>query len=238
MSRITTVVFDMYETLAQNKRGHWIDTFRGICRTQGISIDAETLYREWKIPEMAFREQRLNLEEPEKSPPFKTYQEAWRDCFAEVFARLGIQGDAAAAAADAIRDMGLREPYADALEALPEIQAGWRTGVLSNADDGYLLPLLERLGWRFDAVLSSEKARAYKPLPSPFEQVMEVLGVGPQEAVYVGDTMYDDVLGAKNVGMRAVWVSRDGAEADHRYPRPDYQVRSLRELPGILRSAS
>ena len=238
MSEITTVVFDVYETLAHNNTGLWIDTFRMICRAQRLDYDPQSLYEEWKALEMGFRKERLNLEEPEKSPPFKTYEKAWHECLEAVFSKLGLNGDAAAAVQHIIRDMGLREPYQDALEALPALQAGWRTGVLSNADDSYLNPLLDRIGWKFDAVLSSEGARAYKPLPSPFRQVMSVLRVGPEEAVYVGDTLYDDILGARGVGMRTAWINRHGASLDPRFPSPDYQLRGLKELPGILQAVS
>jgi 2-haloalkanoic acid dehalogenase type II len=235
---ITTIIFDVYETLAHNNPGLWIETFRRICRAQGLEIDHQVLYREWKALEIGFRQERQNLEEPEKSPPFKSYQEAWRDCFSRAFSRLSLEGDAAAAAKDAIRDMGEREPYQDALEALPAIQSRWRTGVLSNADDDYLFPTLARAGWKFEAVLSSEEARAYKPLPSPFRQIMDRLGVGPEEAMYVGDTQYDDVLGAGGVGMRTAWVNRHGASLDPRLPDPDYEIRSLVELTEIAQSAS
>ena len=234
MSNITTIIFDVYETLAHNETGLWIGTFGRICRDQGLNIEAQDLFDQWKQREMVFRRDRLNLEEPESSPPFKTYEEAWRDCFLTVFAELGLDGDAVAAAKYAIHDMGLREPYQDALEALPEIQARWRTGILSNADDAYLFPLLSRLDWTFEVVLSSEGARAYKPLPAPFVQVLGALGVTPEEAVYVGDAPYDDVVGAKGVSMRVAWVNRNGAARDANLPKPDYELRSLVELLDIL----
>ena len=144
------MIFDMYETLVYNNSGLWIDTFGAICHKQGLGIGPEELYREWKALEMGFRRDRPNLQEPDKSPPFKSYEQAWRECFARAFSKLGLEGDAGSAARDAVRDMGLREPYQDALQALPVIQTHWRTGLLSNADDGYLFPLLERRGWEFE----------------------------------------------------------------------------------------
>ena len=231
---ITAVIFDMYETLARNPSDLWLETFKNICLAQGLDVDYRLLFQEWKSLEMVFRKERMNLEAPEQSPPFKTYGEAWSDCFVQAFDKLGLKGDAAVAAGDAVRDLGQREPYPDAKEALPVIQAGWRTGVLSNADNGFLFPLLENLGWQFETVLSSEQARAYKPLPAPFLQVLEKLGVEPGEVVYVGDSLYDDILGAKGVGMRAAWVNRYGAERSSKYPRPDFEIRSLTELPEML----
>ena len=238
MTKITTVIFDVYETLAHNDVGEWIDTFGRISRVQDLGMDPEYLYQEWKALEIVFRKERLNLEEPEKSPPFKSYEEAWRDCFDQVFSRLGLAGDAVAAAKEAVRDMGMREPYQDAVEALPVIQARWATGVLSNADDNYLFPLLSRTGWKFESVLSSEGARAYKPLPSAFWQIMEKLGVVPDEAIYVGDALVDDVLGAKGVGLSVAWVNRRGGLPAPQIPEPDYEIRSLGELPEILQAVS
>ena len=238
MSKITTVIFDVYETLAHNNSGLWLETFRDICRTQRLLVDPVSLYRDWKELEMGFRRDRLNLEEPENGPPFKSYEDAWRDCFVGAFGKLSLFGDAAAAARKTIVDMGVREPYSDALEALPEVQARWKTGVLSNADDGYLHPLLDRIGWQFPVALSSEGVGAYKPLPAAFQRVLTELGVGAEEAVYVGDTLYDDILGAKGVGMRSAWINRDGAAHDPLMPVPDFEIRSLTELPALLEAAS
>ena len=234
MSKITTVLFDMYETLAVNNTGLWVETFAGICQKQELAIPGDELYREWKALEMGFRQDRLNLAEPEKSPPFKSYEEAWRDCFISVFSKLGLRGDADAASRDTVRDMGLRDPYTDALEALPLIQSRWKTGLLSNADDGYLLPVLERTGWEFEAVLSSEGALAYKPHPGPFHQILGMMGVAAGDALYVGDTLYDDVLGAQSVGMQAAWINRHGATLDPKMPSPDFEVSSLTQLPELL----
>ena len=234
MSRIVSVIFDVYETLAQNYTWQWIDTFRRICRVQSLDVAPEDLYREWKALDLIFRRDKLNLEEPESGPPFKSYEEAWRDSFIEAFRRLRLAGDAVAAAKETIVDMGLRAPYGDALEALPLIQARWRTGVLSNADDGYLLPVLERTGWEFEAVLSSEGALAYKPHPGPFHQILGMMGVAAGDALYVGDTLYDDVLGAQSVGMQAAWINRHGATLDPKMPSPDFEVSSLTQLPELL----
>ena len=234
MTRISAVVFDMYETLVPNPESSWISLFGEICRTQGLAVDSRELYAQWKTLETGFRRTRLNLEEPGKSPPFKSYQEAWRDCFARIFTRLKLDGDAAAAARAAIYSLSLKDPFEEVPLALAAVQKRWKTAVLSNSDNGYLLPLLDRLKFRFQAVLTSEMVGAYKPHPLPFRRILEKLTLEPQEAVYVGDSAFDDVLGAKGVGMGAVWVNRRGESLENGLPRPDYQVSSLTELSGIL----
>jgi len=230
VSRITTLLFDVFETLLVNRRWQWDATFEAICRSQGLPIDPDRLHREWTAHEGAFREARVNLEDPSISPPFRSYYEAWRDCFRLAFGRLDLPGDADAATRTAVQALTEREPYADALEALPSIQARWRTGILSNADDAFLLPPLRRHGLRFEVVLSSEEARVYKPHPAAFQQALDLLGADASETVYVGDSPHDDILGAKLTGMRVAWLNRDGNLPIDSVPAPDYEIRKLTEL--------
>ena len=234
MNHIKAVVFDVFETLAHNNQQLWIEAFKDICSQQDLQVDVAVLWREWKSFEMRFREERSNLEEPDKSPPFRSYEEAWHNCFRQAFSKLGLEGDSKAAARCCVLAMGHHEIYPDAVEVLPLIQRRWKTGILSNADDDYLGPVLDRLGLKFDVVLSSEEARSYKPMPSLFLQVIERLGAAPDEVVYVGDSQFDDVVGAKGVGMRAVWLNRRGDKRDTTLPAPDYEIDSLIKLPPIL----
>ena len=236
MAKIKAVVFDMYETLVSNPIEGWMDVFEGVCRSQNLPIDPHTLYDEWKALEVRFRKDRLNMEDPYNSPPFKSYEEAWRNCFAAVFAHRGLDGDAYLAGRESIFSMGKRDAYPEVAETIAALQQRWTTAILSNADDDYLLPQLALIGLTFPVVLSSEMIGAYKPHPLPFRRVLEALDVEPQEAVYVGDNPFDDVLGAKSVGMNAVWINRDGKTIAKDQPRPDHQITSLAQLPSILES--
>ena len=234
MTKIKAVVFDMYETLVSNPIEGWMDVFKGVCRSNKLPIDHRTLYDEWKALEVQFRQDRLNMDDPYNSPPFKSYEEAWRDCFAAVFAKRGLDADAYRAGRESIFSMGRRDAYPEVAETIPVLQQRWTTAILSNADDDYLLPQLQRIGLTFPVVLSSEMVGAYKPHPLPFLRVLDSLNLEPHEAVYVGDNPFDDVRGAKSVGMNAVWINRDGKTLPKDQPQPDHQITSLAQLPPIL----
>jgi FMN phosphatase YigB (HAD superfamily) len=62
-----------------------------------------------------------------------------------------------------------------------------------------------------------------------FERGLELARVRPEQAVHVGDSLENDVAGARAVGIRAVLVARDGAA-----PQGVETVRSLAELPALL----
>jgi putative hydrolase of the HAD superfamily len=103
---------------------------------------------------------------------------------------------------------------------------GLRLGLVSNAfDPGWLLHRdLEQMGIaeRIDHAVFSSEVGKRKPHSEIFEGALEALEVSPDEALFVGDRLYEDVRGAAEVGMttvQAVWFRADehpeGAEPDH-----------------------
>ena len=62
---------------------------------------------------------------------------------------------------------------------------------------------------------------------------MQALGVGPEAAIMVCDSLERDVLGARAAGIPVVWVNRDGATAPPT-ATPDYEVADLRGLVELL----
>ncbi len=233
---LRAVILDVYNTLFRNETSAWIDTFGEVCRLQGLSVPPEELWSTWKSFEMEFRRVRNNMERPEASPPFKTYRTAWTEAFVDAFRALGIDGDAEQAAAMSVEAMGTREPFEDTFGFLERAGQRWRLSLLTNADDDFISPLLERHGLSFCSVVTSESAQSYKPAPAGFLRVLQETGVSPEEAVYVGDTQFDDVHGARLLGMRAAWLNRNGAERDASLLAPDYEVSGLEELERALES--
>ena len=233
---LKAVVFDVYNTLFRNDVSSWLDTFSDLCRIQKLSISPDQLWAHWKSIEVRFRQTRTNLVDPEKSPLFKTYFAAWRESFIDSFIGLGIDGDADHAAQLCVDSLAVREPYEDTFALLEHVGQQWKQSVLTNADNASILPLLRYHDLSFDAVVTSEIARAYKPDPRVFALVIKETGVLPEETLYVGDTLLDDMHGAKLAGLSTVWVNRNRAEKDPELLPPDYQVGELYELVTILES--
>lgn len=84
-------------------------------------------------------------------------------------------------------------------------QASVPHAVVSNVDEPVLGALLRRtgLGKRTNVVVSSHRARAYKPHPRAFQMALASLDVDPRQAIHVGDNPAEDRAGAKAAGMRA-----------------------------------
>lgn len=135
--------------------------------------------------------------------------------------------------------------FPDTLDVLRELRnAGLRLALVTNQPypAELLLPDLasHRLLDRFDAVVVSHDVGFGKPHRAIFERAVEALGVGPGEALMVGDTPELDVAGAKNAGVMAA-LKRNG-DRRRRAPEADYTIDDLIELltlpcmpPGIAR---
>jgi putative hydrolase of the HAD superfamily len=80
-----------------------------------------------------------------------------------------------------------------------------------------------------DAGISSFHHGKTKPHASIFRAVLDLLEVEPPEAVMVGDTVADDIEGARAVGMHAILVDRLGV-----YPDYEPRLEDLSPLPDLL----
>jgi putative hydrolase of the HAD superfamily len=120
---------------------------------------------------------------------------------------------------------------------------GLKLGLVSNAKDpGWLLhDDLARMGLaqRLDVAVFSSEVGKRKPHPLIFETALRRLGVDPAETVFVGDSRYADMLGAKRLGMttvQALWFRADdderGAEPDHEAFTPVDVLNVVRRLLG------
>jgi HAD superfamily hydrolase (TIGR01549 family) len=120
---------------------------------------------------------------------------------------------------------------------LAELAARYRLGVVSNFDySPTALGILEAAGVAglFEAVVVSDAVGWRKPAPAIFETALSRLGVAAEDALFVGDRADIDVLGAQRIGMHAVWLNREGAELPPGVAPPEFEVRDLEELRGIL----
>ena len=229
MSAITTIIFDMFNTIAQDGTDLWRHTFEAIIKEQRLATTPEDLRHAWDYGAGNFRDRRNA-----PGAPFISYLDGWAHAFAEAFNELNLTGDAMAASQRSIDDLGTRPLFPEAAEALSTLGQTRQLAVVSNADDAYLNPVVGRIPADFGAVISSEAMRCYKPDRRLFEAAVDQLGVRPSECAYVGDRQFEDVMGSRSVGMTAIWINRFDQPTDPDLPIPDAEIRNLLDLPAVL----
>ncbi|HWT17064.1 MAG TPA: HAD family hydrolase [Patescibacteria group bacterium] len=116
--------------------------------------------------------------------------------------------------------------YPDAAPCLAHVSARFRVASLSNGNAD-----LERIGLahHFEQRISARDVGVMKPDAAIFTHLCAALELAPAQIAHVGDDPDMDVLGAKQSGLFAIWLNRDGRDWPHA-TRPDLEVTDLHQL--------
>jgi putative hydrolase of the HAD superfamily len=129
----------------------------------------------------------------------------------------------------------------DAIACLSTLQEqNYKLGLLSNAGDHRdVLQLVEKFNLEsyFEFIVTSAGCGYRKPHQRIFELALEKVNARAEETVMVGDTLKADILGANQMGMFSIWITRRADyPPDKTLPiQPRAIIKSLGELPGLLR---
>ena len=176
----------------------------------------------WRSKQLEYTWQRSLMRRYE---PFTRVTE---DALAYACQALGLALDAART--DALMSEYRRlELYPDVRDALARMK-GMKLAILSNGSPDMLEPLVAQSGLSFDAVLSVDALRVYKPAPEVYQFAVDRLGVAPAQVGFVSSNCWD-ALGAKSFGFSVNWINRGGAPVDRLGFEPDAILRGLGDLP-------
>ena len=235
---LKAVVFDYYETIAELSEETRERAFDDLARDLGVQLAAGEAFRQWR--ELTTRDWDIRLGGQQRPPldgtpmPFVSFRDVWAQRSAELFRHWGVDTPGEAGAEMYERVHGRALAFPDVAPALEALHGRYALAVLSDADDGFLVASLRRNSLSFELVVSSEKLRAYKPHESLFRETCARLGVAPGEALYIGDSPWADIAGARHAGLSAAWLNRRGRGWPDDIETPETVVTSLSELAALL----
>lgn len=130
----------------------------------------------------------------------------------------------------------------DALPCLDALKlAGIRVGMITNGDRAFQQAKLDAMGLtdRIEHLVTSGEFGVAKPDPAIFAHACARFGVDPSAALYIGDRLETDAIGAAKAGLHGVWLNRGGqtdqAQADAAVAAAGVTVIStLAELPELF----
>ena len=130
------------------------------------------------------------------------------------------------------------ELYPDTMECLRILKKKYKLGIIANQIPG-AEKRLEEMGIRryFDVIVSSAEEGVAKPDPRIFNIALIRAGCTPEQAVMIGDRIDNDIVPAKQMGMKTVRI-RQGVgkywNIQGDCETPDMEVNSLSELLSIF----
>ena len=125
-------------------------------------------------------------------------------------------------------------PFDDARQTLPKL-SGIKKAILSVGTQSLLSNLVGNAGIasQFDALLSVDEVKVYKPHPRTYQLAIDKFGLERHEIGFVTSN-YFDVAGAKAFGFQVIWINRNSALPDELGLPPDVELNSIEKIPEIL----
>jgi putative hydrolase of the HAD superfamily len=225
------VLFDFGGTL-DTGGVHWSRKFEELYRSAGLPIRREALDAAF-----VWSEQQLLLD---GEIPRATLRQTLDKQLALQFSFLRLEGK------NGVRKEMLDRCYDDvvrtasaAAAVLSGARPEYRTGVVSNFY-GNLSIVCEELGLakHLDVMIDSALVGIRKPDPEIFRLAARKLPAAPAETFVVGDSYERDIVPAKSIGCRTIWLKGPGWSAPSSTAAADYTIESLEELKPILARAA
>ena len=147
---------------------------------------------------------------------------------------------------DAMRELGAPDDEADALgrslptwRPFPEVQAaldeararGWKLAILSNTDRDFIDASIARIGVPFELAIVASEIGSYKPDHRHWLSFFDQTGADRDRYVHVAQSYFHDVVPARALGVKSIWINRRRERHD---PPPTRELRDLTRLPETL----
>ena len=220
MAHQDLVTFDLFSALIDSRTGGSA-ALGGIARAHGWEVEGTRLYDLWDAHNKA------SQRDLDRWVPFV---EHCRRALAATYVELRLAADADHDTEELLASVEDWPLWPDVAEQLPELGRRCRVGVLSNVDDAIfartrVAPLVDD-----DAVLTSERLRAYKPAPALYLRAVERAG---GDLTHVA-TSARDVRGALEAGIPVVRLRRPGHQLDPAGPAPRDEASDVRGVGELL----
>jgi putative hydrolase of the HAD superfamily len=129
--------------------------------------------------------------------------------------------------------------FAESEQVLHELKKDFRLALITNGAPDIQGTKIDgsNLASFFETVVISGGYGFGKPDRRIFQLVLERLQVAAHEAVMIGDSLNRDIAGARDAGIRTVWINRYNRTLTDEHPIPDFELTDLRDLPRLLTRA-
>lgn len=224
MRKEKIIIFDVYGTLISTGTGS-LDATKKILALQKKEIDAKQFYSDWKY----FH--RLHCNAANKNV-FVKEEDIFANDLKKLYSKYEIRRDYYKDVKIMIESLYNRKAFSEVKNTIDLLRKSYRVVIGSTTDTMPLMSNLNKNKIYVDAIYTSEMIKKYKPDSYFFNYILESEGYEAGNAIFVGDSLIDDILGPQEVGILTVFVNRK--KLSYKDVKPDYEIENLSELFNIL----
>ncbi|HEY2702123.1 MAG TPA: haloacid dehalogenase type II [Candidatus Dormibacteraeota bacterium] len=207
---VQVLAFDIFGTTVDWRTGV-AEQVAEIAAGRGITLDAGALTDAWRERYLPSMERVRSGERP-----WAVLDALHRESLDELLELFGVAGAFDEPSRRRLVRTWHRLPaWEDVAEGLDRLRRRYTVVALSNGGFALLVHLIKAARLEFDAVLSAENARRYKPDPRVYRMAGELLDVAPGQVLMVAAHRWD-LDGARSAGLRTAFVERPAEKGPHR----------------------
>lgn len=226
--RIEALFIDFYGTISADDHEAVDRACRDVIATLDLPLTSQEFAVRWG--KVFFR-----TIETANHDRFRTLHECECDSLVRTLAEFGIHGVDPEPFVAVLKNYWQKPPlHADAVDFLARVDIP--VCCVSNADREDIESAVAMHGLRFDAFITSQCARSYKPDETIFRRALDLMGVPAERVMHVGDSLHSDVGGARKLGIATAWVCRNRRIFDIGQCPADHTIPTLSDLPRLLTS--
>jgi 2-haloacid dehalogenase len=224
---VKALTFDLFGTVL-DLGGSLTPHVASFLKQRGSSVDAAEVWYEWR-----YRQRLEQYQDNICAMGHSGYLPVVKRSCLYVLRQFKI-GPTAADVEQLMRAWQELNAFADVIPALERLSKRFKLVGLSNGEQHYIEHLAKnRIGWKFDALISVENVGAFKPHPGVYRHGAAALGLEVGQCMMVSANSYD-VMGARMCGMRGAYVNRYDLPYEDTPFVADVTVRNFAELADAL----
>lgn len=196
---IKAIIFDAFGTLFKVKSSESARKIISNIAAFGNQIDEQAFIKEWK--EYYKIHTAVDMD-------FKTERDIFISRIRMFYSRYNVERNAEIDADFLLANSYEREVYGEVPSALKMLKNKYKIYIGSNTDNDVLNAVMKKNNITVDKIYTSENLKCYKPNPEFYLMILRDNKLCPNEVVFIGDSIDDDVLGPQYVGIKTILIDR------------------------------
>ena len=221
---IKGIIFDAYGTLIDTGNGS-ILAVKEILGKNKSEINARIFYQRWKY----YHKKHMN-----SLKIFVKEEDIFLMDLSALYQEYEILGNPENDVEIMLNTLGKRNAYPETNFVLDALRPKYKLFIGSTSDNTPLMNDIYRNNIQVNKVFTSECLNVYKPEKEFYQLILDEIKMQPEEVIFVGDSLADDISGPASLGIKTIWINRKNIKYDPTEFRPLYQIQTLSQLPDIV----
>ncbi|MDE5604488.1 MAG: HAD family hydrolase, partial [Eubacterium sp.] len=197
----TLFIFDVYGTIISTGNGS-INAAKSILSLQDKAINADLFYAEWK----KLHRENMNAS---NADTFLSEEKIFENDLKLLYKEYNIKRDYLKDVNIMLSSLIGRKCFEDTNNTINELRKNYKVVLGSTTDTEPLMENLRLNNLSVDAVYTSEIIEKYKPDIDFYKYILECENCSAESAVFIGDSLIDDIFGPQQLGMKTVLIDRN-----------------------------